>query len=75
MSWRCCTIVASGDMSLLLLDLATGDARPLGSPSNFQSVRWASDGRSLLALTDLGGGDFMRLRGWIRRPARSSRGL
>ena len=26
----CCTIVATGDMSLLLLDLATGDARPLG---------------------------------------------
>ena len=50
-----------GDMSLLLLDLASGDARPLGSPSNFQSVRWASDGRTLLALTDLGGSNFLRL--------------
>ena len=50
-----------GDMSLLLLDVASGDARPFGSPGNFASVRWASDGRTLLALTDLGGSDFLRL--------------
>ena len=50
-----------GDMSLLLLDVASGDARPFGSPANFASVRWASDGRTLLALTDLGGSNFLRL--------------
>ena len=50
-----------GDMSLLLLDVTSGDARPLGSPANFASVRWASDGRTLLALTDLGGSNFLRL--------------
>jgi dipeptidyl aminopeptidase/acylaminoacyl peptidase len=52
-----------GDMSLLVLDLASGDAREVSapSPSNYQSVRWASDGRTLLALTDHGGSDFMRL--------------
>ena len=43
-----------GDMSLLVLDLASGEACefPAPSPSNYQSVRWASDGRTLLALTD-----------------------
>ncbi|HET7884259.1 MAG TPA: S9 family peptidase, partial [Acetobacteraceae bacterium] len=50
-----------GAESLLLLDLASGKARTLGTPGNFQSVRWATDGNSLLALTDLGGSDFMRL--------------
>ncbi len=52
-----------GNMSLLVLDLASGDARkfPAPSPSNYQSVRWASDGRTLLALTDHGGSDAMRL--------------
>ncbi len=52
-----------GDMSLLLLDLATGEARefPQPMPSNYQSVRWASDGATLLALTDHGGSNFMRL--------------
>lgn len=52
-----------GDMSLQVLDLVSGDARefPAPSPSNYQSVRWASDGRTLLALTDHGGSDFMRL--------------
>ena len=48
------------DMSLLLLDLASGETQ-FASPANWQSVRWASDGRSLLALTDPGGSDFMRL--------------
>jgi dipeptidyl aminopeptidase/acylaminoacyl peptidase len=50
-----------GDMSLLLLDLASGETQAFGAPSNFQSVRWASDGRTLLALTDLGGSNFLRL--------------
>jgi dipeptidyl aminopeptidase/acylaminoacyl peptidase len=50
-----------GDMSLLVLDLASGNAREIASPCNYQSVRWASDGRTVLVLTDLGGSDFMRL--------------
>ena len=52
-----------GKMSLLLLDVASGDVRefPQTGASNYQSVRWASDGLSLLALTDHGGSDFMRL--------------
>jgi dipeptidyl aminopeptidase/acylaminoacyl peptidase len=52
-----------GDMSLLVLDLASGYAREFSAPapSNYQSVRWASDGRTLLALTDRGGSDFLRL--------------
>src|SRR5581483_7554753 len=51
-----------GDMSLLVLDLASGEAQefPVTLPCNYQSVRWASDGRSLLALTDHGG-NFLRL--------------
>jgi dipeptidyl aminopeptidase/acylaminoacyl peptidase len=48
------------DMSLLVLDLASGKAREIASPCNWQSVRWASDGRTLLALTDHGS-NFMRL--------------
>ena len=52
-----------GDMSLLLLDLASGEACAFPQPSgtNYQSVRWASDKRTLLALTDHGGGNFLRL--------------
>ena len=52
-----------GDMSLLVLDLASGEARPFPQPRgcNYQSVRWASDGRTLLALTDHGDSDFLRL--------------
>jgi dipeptidyl aminopeptidase/acylaminoacyl peptidase len=52
-----------GDMSLLVLDLVSGDAEefPAAAPCNYQSVRWAADGRTLLALTDHGGSDFMRL--------------
>jgi dipeptidyl aminopeptidase/acylaminoacyl peptidase len=52
-----------GDMSLLLLDLASGGAVrfPSESGTNYQSVRWASDGRTLLALTDHGGSNFLRL--------------
>jgi dipeptidyl aminopeptidase/acylaminoacyl peptidase len=52
-----------GKMSLLVLDVASGDVTefPAASQGNFQSIRWASDGRTLLALTDLGGSNFMRL--------------
>jgi len=67
-----------GDMSLLLLDLGSGRAAtfPSVSGTNYQSVRWVSDGRtvdghdeasmvavrhSLLALTDHGGSNFLRL--------------
>ena len=52
-----------GDMSLLLLDLASGEARPFPQPRgcNYQSVRWGGDGRTLLGLTDHGGSDFLRL--------------
>ena len=52
-----------GDMSLLLLDLASGHVATFPSDigTNYQSVRWASDGRSLLALTDHGGSNFLRL--------------
>jgi dienelactone hydrolase len=52
-----------GEMSLLLLDLASGEATAFPQPRgcNYQSVRWASDGRSLLALTDHGDSDFLRL--------------
>ena len=52
-----------GNMSLLLLDLASGQATefPSVSGTNYQSLRWTSDGRALLALTDHGGNNFMRL--------------
>jgi dipeptidyl aminopeptidase/acylaminoacyl peptidase len=52
-----------GDMSLLLLHLASGwaTAFPTVSGTNYQSVRWASDRRTLLALTDQGGSNFLRL--------------
>jgi dipeptidyl aminopeptidase/acylaminoacyl peptidase len=52
-----------GAMSLLLLDLATSAMQRFPEPAgtNYQSVRWASDGRTLLALTDHGGSNFMRL--------------
>ncbi len=52
-----------GDTSLLFLDIASGEARPFPQPHgyNYQSVRWASDGRTLLALTDHGDSDFLRL--------------
>ena len=52
-----------GDMSLLVLDLASGNACEFSAPSpcNYQSVRWASDGRTLLALTDHDGSDFSQL--------------
>ena len=52
-----------GDISLRVLDLASGDADEFSTPSpcNHQSVRWSGDGRTLLALTDHGGGNFMRL--------------
>jgi len=50
-----------GDMSLLLLDLGSGEARVVGSPAQFKSVRWASDGNTLLLLTDLPDNEFLQL--------------
>ncbi len=52
-----------GDMSLLILDIASGMVTPFPepSPTSYQSVRWAKDGRTMLALTDHGGQDFPRL--------------
>jgi dienelactone hydrolase len=49
-----------GDMSLLLLDIASGDATSLASPATFQSVRWSREGPTVLALSDLGS-EFLRL--------------
>jgi dipeptidyl aminopeptidase/acylaminoacyl peptidase len=49
-----------GDMSLLVLDLANGEVSHVAGPANWQSVRWASNGESLLALTDLNS-EFLRL--------------
>jgi dipeptidyl aminopeptidase/acylaminoacyl peptidase len=52
-----------GDQVLSVLDLATGAATPFPQPqpTAWQSVRWASAGRTLLGLTDHGGADFLRL--------------
>ena len=52
-----------GDMSLLVLDPEAETAQPFPQPgpTNWQSVRWSGDGRTLLALTDHGGSDHMRL--------------
>jgi dipeptidyl aminopeptidase/acylaminoacyl peptidase len=50
-----------GDMALLFLDLASSGVQTFGSPANFQSARWASDGNALLVLSDVGSSDFMRL--------------
>jgi len=52
-----------GDMSLLILDPEAETAQPFPQPgpTNWQSVRWSGDGRTLLALTDHGGSDHMRL--------------
>ena len=55
---------AYGDMDLLILDL-TGTAPvsvfPRPSGTNYASVRWSGDGTALLALTDHGGQEHMRL--------------
>ncbi len=51
------------DQRLCLLDLATGAvvAVPRTGPTRYASVRWESTGAALLALTDAGGANFMRL--------------
>jgi dipeptidyl aminopeptidase/acylaminoacyl peptidase len=53
----------SGDEVLFLVDPATGAAHELPRPNEtrYTAARFASDGRSLMALTDHGGVDFMRL--------------
>ncbi len=52
-----------GDMSLMILDLEAGTVQPFPQPgpTNWQSVRWSRGGRTLLALTDHGGSDHLRL--------------
>ena len=54
---------AQGDQQLLLVHPETGEATPFpqSGPTTWQRVRWSSDGRTLLALTDHGGSDFLRL--------------
>ena len=49
-----------GDVALVLLDLGTGKAQAAEQTSNLQKVRWASDGKTLLALTDCSG-EFLEL--------------
>ncbi|MBV9250697.1 MAG: S9 family peptidase [Acetobacteraceae bacterium] len=52
-----------GKMSLLVLDLASMEARSFPQPggTNYQTVRWANEGRALLGVTDHGGSNHMRL--------------
>jgi dipeptidyl aminopeptidase/acylaminoacyl peptidase len=52
-----------GQMSLLLLDFAARAPAVFPQPSgtNYQSVRWEKDRHTLLALTDHGGSDMLRL--------------
>ncbi len=54
---------SSSDQALWIVDAATGAARELPRPglARYASVRWTSDGSSLMGLTDQGGADFMRL--------------
>jgi dipeptidyl aminopeptidase/acylaminoacyl peptidase len=54
---------SSIDQFLWIIEVATGMATRLPRPaaSRYASVRWASDGLSLLGLTDQGGAEFMRL--------------
>ncbi len=52
---------SSSDQRLHLLDVATGSARELRrrGPTRYAAVRWAGD--TLMAITDAGGADFLRL--------------
>ncbi len=54
---------SSGDQRLGILDLASFvlDELPRPGPTRYASVRWTTDGSSLMGLTDHGGADFMRL--------------
>ena len=54
---------SSTDQFLWIVEVATGMATRLPRPAaaRYASVRWASDGFSLLGLTDQGGAEFMRL--------------
>jgi len=54
---------STSDQRLHVLDLASGIATELQrpGPTRYASVRWATDGASLMGLTDHGGADFMRL--------------
>jgi dipeptidyl aminopeptidase/acylaminoacyl peptidase len=54
---------SSSDQALWIIQVADGLARELPRPglARFSAVRWTTDGTALMALTDQGGGDFMRL--------------
>jgi dipeptidyl aminopeptidase/acylaminoacyl peptidase len=54
---------STSDQRLYLLDIESGatTAVPRSAPTRYASVRWESSGAALLALTDAGGTDFMRL--------------
>ena len=61
-SWCCRHDRGFGDVSLMLLDIASGDSAAHSDRRAIsRAVRWASDGRTLLALTDIGGSNFLRL--------------
>ncbi len=54
---------SSTDQHVWLIDIASGMATRLPRPvsARYASVRWQADGASLLALSDHGGAEFMRL--------------
>jgi dipeptidyl aminopeptidase/acylaminoacyl peptidase len=54
---------STADQRLYLLDAASGAVAevPRTAATRYASVRWESTGAALLALTDAGGSDFMRL--------------
>jgi dipeptidyl aminopeptidase/acylaminoacyl peptidase len=54
---------AYGDMWLHVLEVASGEVRlvPQPGPTIWQMVRWSQDGRHLMALTDHGGSEFLRV--------------
>jgi dipeptidyl aminopeptidase/acylaminoacyl peptidase len=54
---------SSGDQSLFLVDVATGASAelPRTGQTRYAAARFAADGTSILALTDHGDSDFMRL--------------
>jgi dipeptidyl aminopeptidase/acylaminoacyl peptidase len=54
---------SSTDQYVWLIDIASGMATrlPRPSPARYASLRWTADGASLMALSDHGGAEFMRL--------------
>ena len=54
---------STSDQRLYLLEPDSGAVSPVprAAPTRYASVRWEAGGEALLALTDAGGSDFMRL--------------